>query len=150
MPCTDGSAASAVHGIFDLGLRRRLGQFDAQRPHARLLGLLVLRRHEIWLGLSMCDEHGRQAHRRRSRRLDLASEPRHDLVASRLPFISTAPPGVRSNSTADFVASTAISSTPRLTVLVEVDDRRRWVAAEARHFASHRRSGTRSRRRRTP
>ena len=81
MPCTDGSAAERVDGIFDLGLRRRLGQLDAQRPHARLLGLLVLRPHVDLARLVDADENRRQAHRRRSGRLDLAAQPGHDLVA---------------------------------------------------------------------
>ncbi len=81
MPCTDGSAASASTASSTSACDAVSG---SSMPNDRIpasSAFLCFDPHVDLARLVDADEHRRQAHRRRSGRLDLAAQPSHDLVA---------------------------------------------------------------------
>ena len=80
MPCTDAIGGELADDRLDVGLRRGLRQLDALRDHPGLVRLLLLHAHVDLGRLVDADQHRRQAHRRRTERLDLAAQAHDRLV----------------------------------------------------------------------
>ena len=76
-----GVGGERGHRRLDVGLSGILGELDSLRDEPGLLGLLVLHAHVDLTRLVGADQHGGEAHARRSGGVDLGADPRDGLVA---------------------------------------------------------------------